>query len=988
LRIRLRSWWWLLLAPSFVFGLATLLTPRDQLRAIERDENTLYGATHPFAWRWAGVQQPKRKSPVDSKAEAERIAISLLALRPQLSSDPRWLRIAARLCLLTGRYSEAVAQYRRARLLGSHDIDGELAIALAMRAESEARPSDYGLALEYSARALRARPGDAVLRYNAAMLMEKTSLLRLAQAEWRDAIAAEHDTGWRAEATNRLEQLTTKLSLRAQALKRARNPETLNVAALAWPGALEAAQQAAIVNWMVRNPRHGGAERLLANEFERRHQDLWWRDFLAAPASAEALHLLSDSQRAYDSGRFADAETFGSAAEAAFERLGNPAGRWRARWQRIVSSHRGDDTSTCPALLNGFETEARNRSWQWLLAQYWLDEITCRNLLYLGSSLDDRERVLEKTEKIGFEGVTLRALAFLTEPQVAAGSPLRIWTRGFEGMSRFWTSLAPDYRLHHLAWCLSEVARMAEEPQTAVLLARESELNAGAEEDPGLRAEVLGDLALAESRAGLYVGSVAHFNEAARLASNAASGIPDKYMYDVEDDRAQADIVAGRPEAAIDSLNQAIGIEAGHRDPSDMGRARLVNTLGMALLRAKRYDEASMRFEESLAINRRILTLPKAQLERESLRHLYEAAFRGVTEARIRSGLRGAAALEVWNNYRGRPMSLPSKNAATLTFAVLPGGVSAWLMAGGSVDQRWVDVTRVREATQKLTGLAADPSAPFTAIQDAGRRTGELLLRSFEARLGSLREVDTLLIDPDDMLSRLPWGLVEFANGEKLVDRYSFAITQGYAGGSRPTPPLSSTSRVAIFADPHAEELGKEFPPLIDAVAEGRMVAGLFRSATVSEGAAATGEAFLKAAQQAEILHFAGHGITNGGFGGLVVAGNRPFLTAQRISQLPLSRLGLVVLSACSTGVAQETEAVNADTLVRGFLDAGAARVVASSWDVDSATTRELMSKFYAGVLAGQTPALALRKAMLSVARVPSTSHPSSWAAFELYGKP
>lgn len=82
-------------------------------------------------------------------ARADEITLGLLPLRGRHSADPRWLRLAARLALLTGHYSDAVAQYRRAMLAGGRDLDSELAIAFAVRAEADKRPSDYGLALEY-----------------------------------------------------------------------------------------------------------------------------------------------------------------------------------------------------------------------------------------------------------------------------------------------------------------------------------------------------------------------------------------------------------------------------------------------------------------------------------------------------------------------------------------------------------------------------------------------------------------------------------------------------------------------------------------------------------------------------------------------------------------------------------------------------------------------------------------------------------------------
>ena len=301
--------------------------------------------------------------------------------------------------------------------------------------------------------------------------------------------------------------------------------------------------------------------------------------------------------------------------------------------------------------------------------------------------------------------------------------------------------------------------------------------------------------------------------------------------------------------------------------------------------------------------------------------------------------------------------------------------------------KKWLNTAEVGSAVRELAGLAADPEAPLPAIQAAARRTGQLLLKPFEPRLRTLPEIDTLRIDADDMLSRVLWALVAFSSGESLIHRYSFSISAGSLARRHP-PPLLPSARVAVFANPDPGRRRNDFPSLPDADAEGKMVAGLFHAVTMSRGEDATENALLHEAVGADVLHFAGHGIRNGGFGGLVMAGQPAFVTAEQISRMKLQNLKLVVLSACSTGVGLETETINPDTLIRGFLDAGAARVLASSWDVDSGATRELMHRFYAGVLRGLAPAAALRNAMLAMSATSAFAHPAFWAAFELYGEP
>jgi CHAT domain-containing protein len=142
------------------------------------------------------------------------------------------------------------------------------------------------------------------------------------------------------------------------------------------------------------------------------------------------------------------------------------------------------------------------------------------------------------------------------------------------------------------------------------------------------------------------------------------------------------------------------------------------------------------------------------------------------------------------------------------------------------------------------------------------------------------------------------------------------------------------------------------------------------------------------------LFHFAGHGISNGGFGALLLApgpGNKAparRLTADEIRHLNLKELQLLVLAACSSGAGEQAGAVNLDSLVRSFLEAGAVRVVAARWNVSSNETADTLAQFYEGVLQGERPAEALRQAALAVRNNPFTSHPYFWASFQIFGTP
>jgi CHAT domain-containing protein/Tfp pilus assembly protein PilF len=146
------------------------------------------------------------------------------------------------------------------------------------------------------------------------------------------------------------------------------------------------------------------------------------------------------------------------------------------------------------------------------------------------------------------------------------------------------------------------------------------------------------------------------------------------------------------------------------------------------------------------------------------------------------------------------------------------------------------------------------------------------------------------------------------------------------------------------------------------------------------------------------IVHFATHGMLNnihpelsGVVLSLVDEGGKQqdgFLRLQDIYNLKLSA-DLVVLSACQTGLGKEIKGEGLIGLARGFMYAGAPRIVASLWKVDDRATSELMKRFYQGMLGTEalSPAGALRQAQLTIWKEKQWRKPYYWAAFVLQGE-
>jgi CHAT domain-containing protein/Tfp pilus assembly protein PilF len=169
--------------------------------------------------------------------------------------------------------------------------------------------------------------------------------------------------------------------------------------------------------------------------------------------------------------------------------------------------------------------------------------------------------------------------------------------------------------------------------------------------------------------------------------------------------------------------------------------------------------------------------------------------------------------------------------------------------------------------------------------------------------------------------------------------------------------------------------------------------------------AAATEAQVRKGVQGSEVIHLACHGLadeTHGNFFGALAlaperrsqdAANDGFLTLAEICQLDLRGCELAVLSACETNYGRTQRGEGVWALTRGFLVAGARRVVASNWRVDDEAAATLISVFSSAVAkerateSGQADyAKALQVAKQRVRKDTRWASPYYWATFVLIG--
>jgi CHAT domain-containing protein len=145
------------------------------------------------------------------------------------------------------------------------------------------------------------------------------------------------------------------------------------------------------------------------------------------------------------------------------------------------------------------------------------------------------------------------------------------------------------------------------------------------------------------------------------------------------------------------------------------------------------------------------------------------------------------------------------------------------------------------------------------------------------------------------------------------------------------------------------------------------------------------------------MVHFASHALLNSRhpeLSGIVLSlvglDGTPQDGFLRLHDIYNMRLGadLVVLSACQTALGRDIRGEGLIGLTRGFMYAGAPRILASLWNVDDRATAQLMRQLYVTVLKErQPPAAALRAAQVAMSRVSRWQSPYYWAAFVMQGE-
>ncbi len=315
----------------------------------------------------------------------------------------------------------------------------------------------------------------------------------------------------------------------------------------------------------------------------------------------------------------------------------------------------------------------------------------------------------------------------------------------------------------------------------------------------------------------------------------------------------------------------------------------------------------------------------------------------------------------------------------------------------------------------------------------------QLLIPEPEQQLLFAGTLQHLIVVPDGPLSLLPFetlvvedepGLkylldvgpaISYQPSATVYENLSLRVPQSPPAGVQPVltiaDPLYISSPQANSRDDLLGQLtsrsrygaaGGRFQALPNTHLESTWLADVFKQNGIAvarlEKASATEAAVRANAGNRRVLHLACHGVADEQFGNVFGAlalspgkdaatnpADDGFLTLAEIYELNLKGCELAILSACDTNYGPQQQGEGVWALSRGFLVAGARRVVASNWLVDDEAAASLISYFCGGVAKGEKTgavdyAKSLHNAKRWVRRQEKWESPYYWGTFVLVG--
>lgn len=964
-------------------------------------------------------------SPAETSADV-RIAVGRLEKRSsaRTSTPTAALGVAY---LVTGDAARAVLALEEAvdRPSPPAGALSDLSAAYLVRSAAPQHAQDLARALTIAERAVNAEPKRPEAWFNRALALDALSLRDAAREAWQAYLRVDSASGWADEAREHIQRLSdaagpSPRDMRRQAdaaISRSDRSAIEQLVAGSPQVVRDAVDDQLFVEWprLVSAGRQADARAVVdrleppTTELARQRDDAFYADCLEevrlASRDAGRANELAGLLRGYRTG--ADAYNEDRIADSArrfqefiprLERAGSPLAWSAKRYAAIGAFYSSQYASALDAVRTIVDAPATVRYPRLRGQALRLGGLIHANRGDYAPALADYEGALQLFQSAGDADNEASVYAALAENYHFLGDSTQAWTAWNAALAR--VGGTQELRSRYVILQAASYAALREElPEAAFYLQAAALANAREwSRPPAVLAGIL-NRAEIHKRLGRSQAAVDDLSEAERFLAS----VHDPLLTS----RNEARIWLARgettyheaPAAAVEALTKALAYfektGAGWR----LAGAYLAR--GRAHLAAAQSDLAEQDFQAGITAFERM----RASISSEALRSSYfeqpwdlftemirlqvqrgdsQRALRFAEQARARTLLDAlnttTAGVDLPADFS---RELPS-GAVIVYYAALDDRLLIWTLARGRqtfVQQQIRQVELARLLARYTATTGSRDAAVLATLYDH-------LIRPVAGDLPTLAQV---IVVPDGVLHGVPFaGLIRRETGRFVIQDHAVATAPSLLTYLRSTRRSADGAalRALVVGNP---ALDRTVVALPDAAGEAREIAALYTDSKLLLDAAATKRTFESTAGSFDVVHFAGHAVSNVDYpalSNLRLAGmpgdSNGMLFAHEIANIPFERTRLVVLAACQTSAGRIRRGEGVFNLARPFLAAGVPAVVASLWDVDDRATRALFVAFHRALSGGATPADALRAAQIGALEQsdPQRRDPANWASF------
>jgi CHAT domain-containing protein len=749
----------------------------------------------------------------------------------------------------------------------------------------------------------------------------------------------------------------------------------------------------------------------LADVLSKEHSDQWMKAFLAlmSPSESEGARALSAAVVANERGLHDVAISQAEIAEEVFKAHKNVPGQLFAQFQWVYGKRSLLLAEQCLVRANPLWEALSSTKYRWLQGQVALERAQCKNFLgELGESDSDSAVSLNLAQRSHFPVLELRVFGISASMHLQQGRCDGAWEQGVEGLKRYWEGIYPRDRLdqfYAVLWqCTEESGSLyaaRDVLQHTLALRRMATVhNPFREAMLHLR---LRNIFLSQKQ---YKLAESEDAAASSLLTNLQDKTIDLTEYRLINDiePAELQLQQGDPEMALATIKRiSSSLKTVQNDFITLNVNRVSGNIYREL---GSLDEAKSAYQNAIKIAETTLKSLKDGGDRLKWLKATDDSYRGLVRVLL-AQKKAEEALEKWEWYQSRPLlqgfrasevtisttkSNPNQGKSSkkpvmgsgetrLVYANFKDGLQIWLSNEKGIQSTWVKVKQqdFERTVRDFSERCATPDSKLSELREEGTWLYAQLLQPI---IASLPESQTVIVELDRSAYNLSMEALTSPAGWYFGEKYPVA----YSPGTRMEQALRVPPSVGLDAEllllDASRSSGSTYLPGMEA--QRNLISRLFPQTHVVNSSTTRWSEIHSQLALSQIFHYMGHGRRDGSGTSLVLNANDS-LRATDIDPKLFIRSQLVVLAACSTAVGRESGLLDTNSLVRAFLIAGVPSVVASHWDVDSASTSRLMINFYENIAAGKSivQAIYLARKQILVDR----PHPYYWASFSFTGK-